>query len=73
MPVVVRKHADEYRMVLHGMLEGIIDRMKTKAEDIDVLLVGGIRRPFPLRGTGVLMGLAGCCTGRIWDPAQGSE
>ena len=42
VPVDVREHAEEYRFVLHGMLESIIDRMKTKAEDIDVLLVGGV-------------------------------
>ncbi|VDB97465.1 unnamed protein product [Peniophora sp. CBMAI 1063] len=41
VPVDVREHAEEFCVVLHGMLESIIDRMKTKAEDIDVLLVGG--------------------------------
>lgn len=43
VPADVRAHADDYRAVLHGMLESIIDRMKTKAEDIVVLLVGGVR------------------------------
>lgn len=42
VPADVRAHADEFRTVLYGMLESIIDRMKTKAEDIDVLLVGGV-------------------------------
>ncbi|KAF9266462.1 DUF917-domain-containing protein [Marasmius fiardii PR-910] len=32
---------DEYETVLRKTLEGIIDRMKTSAEDIPVLLVGG--------------------------------
>jgi N-methylhydantoinase A/oxoprolinase/acetone carboxylase beta subunit len=31
----------EYKIVLKKMLEGIVDRMKTSAEDIPVLLVGG--------------------------------
>ncbi|KAG7089932.1 hypothetical protein E1B28_011563 [Marasmius oreades] len=32
---------DEYEAVVRKMLEGIIDRMKTSAEDVPVLLVGG--------------------------------
>jgi hypothetical protein len=42
----VRANAEEYKVVLKGMLEDIIDRMKTNADDIDVLLVGGVRGTF---------------------------
>ncbi|KAI0029784.1 hypothetical protein K488DRAFT_55600 [Vararia minispora EC-137] len=41
VPNSVRADVEEYRAVLKAMLEGIIDRMKTNADDIDVLLVGG--------------------------------
>lgn len=32
---------DEFKKVMKKMLEGLIDRMKTNAEDVTVLLVGG--------------------------------
>ena len=43
IPEFVRDATEEYLAALKGMLEGIIDRMKTNADDIDVLLVGGVR------------------------------
>ncbi|KAI0312127.1 hypothetical protein OF83DRAFT_1270491 [Amylostereum chailletii] len=41
IPEGVYASVREYKVVLKGMLEGIVDRMKTNADDIDVLLVGG--------------------------------
>ncbi|KAI0031377.1 hypothetical protein K488DRAFT_86866 [Vararia minispora EC-137] len=41
VPDEVCVNVEEYKNVVTGMLEGIVDRMKTNADDIDVLLVGG--------------------------------
>ncbi|KIY53720.1 hypothetical protein FISHEDRAFT_68656 [Fistulina hepatica ATCC 64428] len=41
VPTSLQSTVDEYKAVIKKMLEGIIDRMKTNADDIDVLLVGG--------------------------------
>ena len=42
IPENVRTNVTEFRAALKTMLEGIIDAMKTNADDIDVLLVGGV-------------------------------
>lgn len=41
LPQSFYDNAPEYREVVKQMLESIIDRMKTNADDIEVLLVGG--------------------------------
>ncbi|KAL1657484.1 Hydantoinase/oxoprolinase-domain-containing protein [Schizophyllum commune] len=41
LPQAFYDNAEEYREVVKRMLENIIDRMKTTADDIEVLLVGG--------------------------------
>ncbi|KAL1742325.1 hypothetical protein HDZ31DRAFT_66082 [Schizophyllum fasciatum] len=41
LPQSFYDNAEEYREVVKRMLENIIDRMKTNADDIEVLLVGG--------------------------------
>ena len=41
LPQAFYDNAEEYREVVKRMLENIIDRMKTNADDIEVLLVGG--------------------------------
>ena len=45
IPESVYSLVKEYEDVLRSMLEGVIDRMKTNPDDINVLLVGGVCEP----------------------------
>ncbi|KZV63899.1 DUF917-domain-containing protein [Peniophora sp. CONT] len=59
IPDSVRSSATEFSAILKTMLEGVIDAMKTNADDIDVLLVGGgavlVEDGVKLKGAGTVV------------------